>query len=150
MSKAINKSNLALIIDKDKNNIAKLIGDTIPIINSNLIIEDEYINNFKNKNVFAFCGIGYPDKFYKSLKEIGCNILYTKSFPDHYEYSDKDIKKLLKKSQELDALLITTEKDHVKIMEDYKNRIYYFPIKIELNNYKILDDLLLSIIKNKT
>ena len=48
MSKAINKSNLALIIDKDKNNIAKLIGDTIPIINSNLIIEDEYINNLSN------------------------------------------------------------------------------------------------------
>ncbi len=150
MSKAINKSNLALIIDKDENNIAKLIGDTIPIINSNLIIEDEYINNFKNKNVLAFCGIGYPDKFYKSLKEIGCNILYTKSFPDHYEYSDKDIKKLLKKSQELDTLLITTEKDHVKIMEDYKSRIYYFPIRIELNNYKILDDILLSIIKNKS
>ena len=32
MSKAINKSNLALIIDKDENNIAKLIGDTIPIL----------------------------------------------------------------------------------------------------------------------
>jgi len=35
-------------------------------------------------------------------------------------------------------------------MEDYKSRIYYFPIRIELNNYKILDDILLSIIKNKS
>ena len=150
MTKAIKKSHLALIIDEDKNNIAKLIGNTIPIINSNLIIEDEYINSFRNKNVLAFCGIGYPDKFYKSLEEIGCNILSSKSFPDHYEYSDKDIKKLLKKSQDLDSLLITTEKDHVKIMENYKSRIYYFPIRIELSNYKILDDLLLSIIESKS
>ena len=150
IDKAIKKSHLALIIDKDINNISNLISNTIPIVNSNLIIEDQYINNFKNKNVIAFCGIGYPNKFFKSLEEIGCNILFSKSFPDHYEYSEKDIKILFKKSQELGALLITTEKDHIKIMENYKNRIYYFPIRIELNNYKILDDLLLSVIEDKS
>ena len=146
LNKALNKSHLALIIDEDKKNISQQINKTIPIIQSNLIIEDKYINNFKNKEVIAFCGIGYPQKFYKSLNKIGCKVLYTKSFPDHYHYSEQDIKKLLKKSQELNSLLITTEKDHVKIMENYKSRIYYFPIKIELNNFKILDDLLLSII----
>ncbi len=146
LNKAINKSHLALIIEEDKNNISKLINKSLPIIHSNLIIEDKYINNFKNKNVIAFCGIGYPEKFYNSLKKIGCKILYTKSFPDHYHYSEKDIKYLLKKSHELNSLLITTEKDHIKIMKDFKNRIYYFPIKIELNNFKVLDDLLLSII----
>ena len=145
-SKAINKSHLALIIDKDVNNISKLINNRLPVIQSNLIIEEKYINNFKNKNVIAFCGIGYPEKFYNSLKKIGCRILYTKSFADHYHYSEKDIKYLLKKSQDLNALLITTEKDHIKIMKHFKSRIYYFPIKIELHNYKILDDLLIPLI----
>ena len=144
--KAINRSDVAIIIDEDKKNIAKLIGNNIPIINSKLIIDDDYINNFKNKKVVAFCGIGYPDKFYMSLEKIGCEVLYIKSFPDHYIYKEKDILKLLKKSQLLDALLITTEKDHVKIMENHKNKIYFFPIRIELNNYKILDELLFSII----
>jgi len=148
LSQAINRSHLAIIIDGDKRNIKKLIDKKIPVIDANIKIEDKYLNNFKNKKVIAFCGIGYPEKFYKTLENIGCQITYTKSFPDHYVYSRKDIQNLLKKSQELNSLLITTEKDHIKIMEDYKNRIYFFPISIEFNDYKTLDNFLLSVIKN--
>ena len=147
-SQALRKSHLAIIIDPDITNIKGLIDDQIPVLDANLKIEDKYLNNFKNKKVIAFCGIGYPKKFYKTLEKIGCELTYTKSFPDHYVYSRKDIKNLLKKSQELDSLLITTEKDHIKLMEDYKNRIYFFPISIEFNDYKILDNFLLSIIEN--
>ena len=147
-SKALKKSHLAIIIDPDIRNIKGLIDDQIPVLDANLKIEDKYLNNFVNKKVIAFCGIGYPKKFYKTLEKIGCELTYTKSFPDHYVYSKKDIKNLLKKSQELDSLLITTEKDHIKLMEDYKNRIYFFPISIEFNDYKTLDNFLLPIIKN--
>ena len=148
LSQAINRSHLAIIIDQDIRNIKALIDGKIPVLNANIKIEDKYFNNFKNKKVIAFCGIGYPEKFYKTLENIGCQITYTKSFPDHYVYSRKDIQNLLKKSQELNSLLITTEKDHIKIMEDYKNRIYFFPISIEFNDYKTLDNFLLSVIKN--
>ena len=148
LSQAINRSHLAIIIDQDIRNIKALIDEKIPVIDANIKIEDKYLNNFKNKKVIAFCGIGYPEKFYKTLENIGCQITYTKSFPDHYVYSRKDIQNLLKKSQELNSLLITTEKDHIKIMEDYKNRIYFFPISIEFNDYKTLDKFLLSMIKN--
>ena len=148
LSQAINKSHLAIIIDEDKRNIKKLIDEKIPVIDASIKIEDKYLNNFKNKKVIAFCGIGYPEKFYKTLEKIGCEVTYTKSFPDHYVYSRQDIQNLFKKSQELNSLLITTEKDHVKIMKDYKNRIYFFPISIELNDYKTLDNFLLSVIKN--
>ena len=147
-SQAISKSHLAIIIDQDIRNIKALIDGKIPVLAANLKIEDKYFYNFKNKKVTAFCGIGYPEKFYKTLENIGCQITYTKSFPDHYVYSRKDIQNLLKKSQELNSLLITTEKDHIKIMEDYKNRIYFFPISIEFNDYKTLDKFLLSMIKN--
>ena len=148
LSKAIAKSDLAVIIDEDKNNLKNLIDKKIPVLNANLKIEDKYLNNFKNKKVMAFCGIGYPEKFYRTLEKIGCKIIQTKSYPDHYAYSKKDIKYLLHESQKIDSLLITTEKDYVKIPEKYKNRIYFFPISIEFNDYKTLDKFLLPIITN--
>ena len=144
---AIKKSQLAIIIEEDKSNINKLIKKSIPVLNANLKIENEYINNFKNKNVLAFCGIGFPEKFYTTLEKIGCNITYKKSFSDHYVYTEKDIKNLFIKAQELDSLLITTEKDHIKIMKAYKNRVFFFPISIEFSDYDLLDTFLLSVIK---
>ena len=120
-----------------------------PIINAQINIENEYINNFKNKNVVAFCGLGYPEKFYKTLKEIGCNLRHTESFPDHYKYKDSKIKKLINKANALNSLLITTEKDHIKIKNKYKNRIFYFPITIKYFDEKALNNLLFSLtIKN--
>jgi len=147
LQQAVKKSQLAIIIEEDKRNINDLIKKSIPILNASLKIENEYINNFKNKKVLAFCGIGFPEKFYNTLEKIGCNITYKKTFSDHYVYTDKDIKNLFKKSKELDSLLITTEKDHVKIMQEYKNRIFFFPISIEFNDHDLLDTFLLSTIK---
>ncbi len=39
----------------------------------------------------------------------------TKSFLDHYNYSDKEINALQEKSSENNCFLITTKKDYVKI-----------------------------------
>jgi len=148
LSKAVDKSDLAIIIEEDKNNIKELIIKNIPVVNANLKIADKDLNNFKKKKVMAFCGIGYPEKFYKTLEKIECEIMQTKSYPDHYAYSKKDIEYLLNQSQNINALLVTTEKDYVKIPKEYKNRIYFFPISIEFNDYSIIDKFLLSIMKS--
>ena len=52
------------------------------------------------------------------------------SFPDHYFYSKKQIAKILEIAEKNNALVVTTEKDYVKIATIYKQEIY--PIKIEL------------------
>jgi len=148
LSKAVDKSDLAIIIEEDKNNIQELIIKNIPVVNANLKIADKDLNNFKKKKVMAFCGIGYPEKFYKTLEKIECEIMQTKSYPDHYAYSKQDIEYLLNQSQNINALLVTTEKDYVKIPKEYKNRIYFFPISIEFNDYSIIDKFLLSIMKS--
>jgi len=149
LEEALKKCNLSIMIEEDENDIKKLIKNYTPIIDAEINIESEYINNFKDKDVVAFCGLGYPEKFYKTLKKIGCNIIYKESFPDHHKYKEKIIKKLIKKANTLNSLLITTEKDHVKITNEYKSRIFYFPITTKYTNENILNNLLSSLLSKK-
>lgn len=149
LSDSIKKCHLSIIIDEDINNIENKLNNLLPIIKAKINIESEYLNNFKNKNVVAFCGLGFPEKFFKTIKEIGCNIKYKKSFPDHYQYKEKDLKELIDIAIKYNSLLITTEKDHIKILKKYRNRIYYFPITVDFINDKIINDKLYSLTINK-
>ena len=149
LSESIKKCNFSIIIDEDKNNLTSIINKYIPLVKAEIKIESEYLNNFKNKDVVAFCGIGYPNKFFETLEKIGCNIKYRKVFPDHHQYKNKEIIQLLNDSIKYNSLLITTEKDHIKIPNKYKGRIFYFPIKIIFNNDKIINDKLYSLTTDK-
>ncbi len=89
-------------------------------------------SKIKNEKLLAFCGLANSNKFYETLKENGFNVTSTKSFPDHYEYKNEDIDKLILEANKLKLKLITTEKDYVKIKDD-KNLINTLPIEMELD-----------------
>ena len=74
-----------------------------------------------NKEVLAFSGIAFPDKFFKTLKNMGYNVIKTKEFPDHYPYTLKDMIKLKNYAQNYGLKLITTEKDIVRIPKSFIN-----------------------------
>ena len=94
----------------------------------------EIKNNFKTKqnNFLAFCALGNPIKFFNTLKKNNFKIVLTKSFPDHYEYKNKDINALKEEADNRNLKLITTEKDYVKI-DDKENEISVLPIEINFS-----------------
>lgn len=63
----------------------------------------------------AYSGIGRPQKFFTSLEQNGFGLKGQMSFPDHHVFSETDAKKILQKAQDLDAVPITTQKDHVRL-----------------------------------
>ncbi len=72
--------------------------------------------DFQEKRLGAFCGIGKPDGFFRSLAEFGLTVHAEKVYPDHHPFGTKEIEELTQWTQEnrLDAL-ICTEKDAVKL-----------------------------------
>jgi len=92
------------------------------------------INNFKNKKIIAFAGIGNPENFFDLLKENNINILEKIKFPDHYNFSKNDLENLINKSKKNDSILLTTEKDYFRINEKYKKNINYLKIAIKIEN----------------
>lgn len=70
-----------------------------------------------SKRVFAFAGIGHPEKFYQTLRLMGFEVVETRDFPDHHIYSAEDVRALQSEAEALGLVLVTTEKDLVKIGE---------------------------------
>jgi tetraacyldisaccharide 4'-kinase len=69
------------------------------------------------KRVFAFAGIGRPDGFAEGLVETGAEIVGSRWFPDHHDYSDSDVREVMAAAQAADAVAVTTAKDAVKLPE---------------------------------
>ena len=68
------------------------------------------------------------------MKENKINILEQIKFPDHYNYSRKELENLIKKAKENGAILLTTEKDYLRIGGEYSENISYLKIKVEIEN----------------
>ncbi len=69
----------------------------------------------KERSVIGFSGIARPEKFKKTLQDLSFNLVDFHAYPDHYPFKDQDIKNLLLKARQKKALLITTEKDAIRI-----------------------------------
>jgi tetraacyldisaccharide 4'-kinase len=67
------------------------------------------------QRVVAFAGIGRPAKFFASLTEIGADIVAWEGFGDHRPYRASTLARLAAEAQRAGAILVTTEKDAVRI-----------------------------------
>lgn len=68
------------------------------------------LDSFRGQRVVAFCGLGNPKSFWRTLDELGIAPLARREFPDHHRYSAGDLKSL----DAADAYL-TTEKDAINL-----------------------------------
>ena len=64
------------------------------------------------------------------------------SFPDHHFYTERQLANIFKIADKNNALVVTTEKDYVKLSKSFKKKIY--PVKIELHLSKS-EELLLAL-----
>ena len=82
------------------------------------------------QKLVAFSGIGYPKKFFKCLS----NVVATRAFADHYQYTNEDIEKLFALAKKKNAKLITTEKDWVRLPENVRDKIKYARLDTVIDN----------------
>lgn len=75
------------------------------------------LDALRQRPVAAFCGIGNPEAFRRTLLRLGAELRAFQSFPDHHLYAKSDLEALRQWAAGLprDALLVTTQKDLVKL-----------------------------------
>ena len=121
-----------VIINGEKN---KMFEEKILQISKRIkIFYSKYVpvnlDQFKNKKLFAFAGIGNPENFFKLISENNLNVQKKKIFPDHFDLAADDIKKMIDVAKKNDFELITTEKDFYRIKDYGFNEIKY--LKVDL------------------
>jgi tetraacyldisaccharide 4'-kinase len=71
---------------------------------------------FAGRKVFAFAGIGRPEKFFDTLRDCGAQIVATRSFDDHQLFEADDLKLLAGEAASAHAdMMVTTAKDAARI-----------------------------------
>ena len=105
------------------------------------------IEEFKNKDLFAFAGIGNPENFFKLLNNNKLKIKKTISFPDHYKFERKELEKIVMESKKNNLEIITTEKDYFRIKDLGLKQIKYLKVKLEIKEKEKLIKYLLDIKK---
>lgn len=122
------------------------------IIPSNILLTEGQLepvafrSHLGKRKLIAFCGIARPEKFFQTLKNLNLNVIEKIPYPDHFLYSKNDLENLRKKGKRANALLVTTEKDIVKIPEDFKREFYSIPVEVKLSNPSVLRNMLKKLV----
>ena len=122
-------------------NINKKFLKKIKIINPNIsIFNGEYIssnyNKFKKNNYLTFSGIGNPNSFKNTLKKYRIKNKYNLVYPDHYNYSEIDIKKIKEIAKAKKLKILTTEKDFYRIPSKLRKNINFIKINLKVKKIK--------------
>ncbi|WP_085339193.1 tetraacyldisaccharide 4'-kinase [Aquidulcibacter paucihalophilus] len=82
--------------------------------------------------VLGFCGIGRPEKFDATLRDLGLNVVDLYPFADHHLYRAHELRRLEADARAAGASLVTTEKDHVRLPPDFAAKVRVVPIEAVL------------------
>ena len=81
----------------------------------------------RGKKVMAFAGIGRPEKFFATLKDVGADLAGWRSFADHHNFTEAELTALTREASALDATLVTTEKDAARLPPGFA--AHAFPVR---------------------
>lgn len=93
-------------------------GSIFPLENINQISASENFEFLKNQKVLAFSGIAGNHHFRRTVESTQCVISDFMEFPDHYQYSNDDLKQIVLKAKKINVkYIMTTEKDYMRIYQ---------------------------------
>ena len=132
---SIKRANCVIINGEKNNNFENIIlkeNKNIKIFYIKYNLKN--VNKFKNKKVVAFAGIGNPENFFNLLESYKINVIKKLKFSDHHNYTDDEMKMLNNLIKDSDSILLTTEKDCLRIKNEYKKNINFVKVEVEIKN----------------
>ncbi len=130
----------AVLIGADTSAARAALPTSLPILTAHIAAISPV--PLANLRVVAFAGIGRPAKFFDSLRGLGADLVATLSLPDHHRYSHADCAHLAGLAAQHQAVLVTTEKDQVKLSDPFRQACIVVKAELVFDALDQLDDLL--------
>ena len=138
---ALGRADAVILIGGDdagiKNNLAAR-KNTLPLLRV-LSRPGPEAGEVKGKPIVAFAGIANPEKFFRTLREAGCEVKSTHAFADHHPFTRNDLKHLREKAESHNARLVTTEKDAARLSPEDLETILVLTMSLEWKDETSLD-----------
>ena len=75
------------------------------------------------RRVAAFCGLGMPRTFWRTLEGLGLEVVFRKAFGDHHRYHAAELRQMSEQASAAGAeALVTTEKDVFNLCDDAESQ----------------------------
>jgi tetraacyldisaccharide 4'-kinase len=96
----------------------------------------------------AFCGLGNPQAFWRTLSQVEIEPLASYDYGDHHRYTPLEIRRLARHAQDIGAeALLTTAKDVVNLDPEYPAiigslKLYWIEVRTEIEGREELLNLI--------
>ncbi|MBO6782096.1 MAG: tetraacyldisaccharide 4'-kinase [Alphaproteobacteria bacterium] len=121
------RADAAVIVGEDRTRLSERIGSRVPVFAARLQPTPE-AEGLSGRRVLAFAGIGRPEKFFRTLAEMGCDVVATHAYADHAPYDAERIMRLCEDAAAADAIPVTTEKDLVRLPAEARAMVRAVPV----------------------
>jgi tetraacyldisaccharide 4'-kinase len=113
--------DLVMIIGDDKRRVLNQLSG-VDVCFSAMVPDEAISKAISGQRLYAFAGIARPEKFFATLAEAGGLLVGQHAFADHHPFTEDEAGHLMAEAAAKQAVLITTEKDHVRLTGGSKQR----------------------------
>lgn len=124
------RADVVVMIGDDRHGIAANAARWVPVMRARLS-PTEWSKRFAGEAVLGFAGIGRPEKFFATLRALGCRVVGEQGFADHHPYSADEIMRLVERAAALGATPVTTAKDHVRLPPEARAMIEVIEVTLD-------------------
>ena len=141
----LRRADAAIVVEPDETGaeerIQALTGTRLPVVLCRRR-PDASAAQLAGADVVAFAGIGRPEGFFATLREMGCCVRAGHAFPDHHAYGAGELERLRGDARSRGAVLVTTAKDAARLGPEARRGIEVLTITLEWRDEAALDALL--------
>jgi len=123
-----------------------------PVLHARLTPDEHAVTALRGRKVFAFAGIGDPEKFFKTVEDAGIEIARRKAFADHHRFDAEEAAELVMAAEHETLTLLTTAKDHARMTGDpalaaLAAKAQVLPVTMQVDEADALRDLVLGAVR---
>ena len=135
------RADAVVILGADQVGVREQIPKHLLVLTGQIVAGPERLKLVGRRTV-AFAGIGRPEKFFNMLEDLGCELVDRHIFPDHHLYREHELLLLADKAHRLDAILVTTAKDAVRVSKAFRGLIEVLTVTVSWDDENALDTML--------
>jgi len=144
-ARGLARADAVVLLGRDERNLCADLDAALnaqrPLLGARLVPKTGS-ERLAGRKVLAFAGIGRPEKFFATLAGLGADVTETRGFPDHHPYRATELRDLRDRAHSRDAVLVTTEKDAVRLAPNQRDGIETLAVTVAWDDPAALQALL--------